>query len=165
MRWIVLLSLVLACKKDPGDTSQMPKLPPSPKAQVAPTLHIPVEVDGKPAAAVDAALLSVTKPDYEDADRRAWRFDTLVGAAAARPGVAIAITGDKDVTVVLHPPRAPQDPIPVLAQSRRGGVVAAVLPANDPFPQYHGQGRRLARPGDPLPRVSGVTKIAIYLEK
>jgi hypothetical protein len=35
----------------------------------------------------------------------------------------------------------------------------------DPFPAYHGQGRRLSRPGDPLPRVGGVTRIRVYLAR
>jgi hypothetical protein len=166
MRTILLCALlVCACKKDPGDTSQMPKLPPSPKAQVPAALQIAVEIDGKPAPTIDGVKLQQTKADYEDEERRAWRFDTLVGPAASRPGVAIAVTGEKDVSVVLRAPRAATDPIPVLAQSRRGGVVAALVPADDPFPPYHGQGRRMARPGDPLPRMNGVTKISVYLAK
>jgi hypothetical protein len=166
MKRIILCVLLLcACKKETGDTSQMPKLPPSPKAQVPAALQIAVEIDGKPAPAIDGVKLQQTKADYEDEERRAWRFDTLLGPTAARPNVAIAVSGEKDVTVVLRPPRAAGDPVPVLAQSRRGGVVAALVPADDPFPAYHGQGRRMARPGDPLPRMNGVTKISVYVAK
>ena len=32
-------------------------------------------------------------------------------------------------------------------------MVAAALRADDPFPDYHGQGGRLRRPGDPMPRL------------
>jgi hypothetical protein len=76
-----------------------------------------------------------------------------------------AVKPEKDMTVVMRQPRTDKDPMPVLTQSRRGGIVAAMVSQSDPFPPYHGQGRRLARPGDPLPRIDGVTKIRVYLDK
>jgi hypothetical protein len=35
---------------------------------------------------------------------------------------------------------------------------------SNPFPNYHGQGHRLERRGDPLPRVEGVKRIAVSVE-
>ncbi len=165
-RFLLLLVLVAGCKNsDPSDVRNMPKLPPPPRVALPPALKIAVEIDGKEAPTLDAARLSSLKPDYEDAERKAWRFATLLGPAAEREGAAIAVSGDKDVTVVFKPPRSPKDPVPVLAVTRRGGIVAAVIAADDPFPPYHGQGRRMARPGDPLPRVAGITRIKCYVDK
>ena len=160
---VVLVGCQKASDSDPG--RQMPKLPPPPRVELPRTLHIDVEIDGRPAPPLDAARLEATKPDFVDAEHRAWRLPTLLGPAVARPGAVAAVTGDKALTVLLHQPRAPADPLPVLAESRRGGIVAALVTPDRPFPPYHGQGRRLARPGDPLPRIAGVTKIRVYLER
>ena len=167
MRALVLALLVASgCQKasDADPARQRPNLPPPPSAPLPQTLQITVEAEGGPRV-IDTALLARTKPDFEDPERRAWRLTTLLGPALARPGAVAAVTGEKDVTVVLRPPRTPRDPVPVLAESRRGGLVAALVDPTDPFPSYHGQGRRLSRPGDPLPRIPGVTKIRVYLEK
>jgi hypothetical protein len=156
------LSLV-ACKtqSDQNESKRMPKPPPPPDAEAPSELHIAVEIDGKPDHVIDAAKLAATKPDFADGERRAWRVETLVGAAAKRDGVVIAVTGEKDVTVLLHQPKTDKDPLAVIAVSKRGDVVAAMVEADEPFPPYHGHGGRLGRRGDPLPRVAGVTKIAV----
>ena len=166
--WMVLAILATGgCQKgsDADATRQMPKLPPPPQAPLPAALKISVEIDGKELAPIDAARLNATRPDFQDAERRAWRLTTLLGPSLTRPGAVAAVTGDKDMTVLLKQPTNPKDPLPVLAESRRGGVVAAMVTADDPFPPYHGQGRRLARPGDPVPRVGGVTRIRVYLER
>jgi hypothetical protein len=163
---LLLVLGAFGCRKaSDADARQMPRLPPPPNVPLAKTLRIEVEIDGQPAPAIDAARLASLRPDFEDAERRAWRMTTLVGPAAARPGAVVAVTGDRDVTVVLREPRAPGDPQPVLAESRRGGIVAAMVAPDNPFPAYHGQGRRLSRPGDPLPRMAGVTRLRVYVEK
>lgn len=168
-RLMLVLLLCAGCQKasDVASEKQMPKLPPPPKekAQPSPALHIPVEIDGQPAAPLDAARLAKTKADFEDVERRAWKLPTLLGPAAARPGAAVAVTGEKGVTVVLHQPRSEKEALPVIAVSRRGGIVAAMVQPDDPFPPYHGQGRRLQRPGDPLPRIDGIRHIKVYLER
>ncbi len=169
MRTCLLLSILatVACQKgtDADATRQMPKLPPPPQAPLPAALKISVEIDGQEQAPIDAARLNATKPDFQDAERRAWRLTTLLGPSLARAGAVAAVTGDKDMTVLLKQPKDPKDALPVLAESRRGGVVAAMVTADDPFPPYHGQGRRLARPGDPMPRVAGVTRIRVYQER
>jgi hypothetical protein len=171
LKWLLIGLLGLGasgCRKGSSDLNaehQMPKLPPPPRVDLPSNLKISVEIDGEVAPPIDAARLQATKPDFADPERRAWRLSTLVGGAVLRPGAVAEVTGDKDVTVLLRQPKRAEDPLPVLAASRRGGVVAAMVMADDPFPPYHGQGRRLMRPGDPLPRIAGVTRIRVYLEK
>jgi hypothetical protein len=152
---------LFACQKASDATveKKMPKLPPPPRPEPAASLRIAVEIDGQPGPPIDAARLRGLKPDFEDAERRAWRLETLLGARARDPETSIAVTGDNDVTVVF---RRTTGTDPVLALSRRGEIVAALVEANDPFPSYHGQGRRLHRPGDPTPRVGGVKRIRVY---
>lgn len=159
---IALLSIA-ACKtqSDQNESKRMPKPPPPASAEAPAQLAIPVDVDGKPAAPIDAAKLAATKPDFAEGEHRAWRIESLVGAAASRDGASIAVTGEKDVTITLHPPKTDKDPIAVLVVTRRGEVIAAMVERDDPFPAYHGHGGRLGRRGDPLPRVTGVTKIAV----
>jgi len=171
MRWSsVALTLALAlagaagCQKasESSEAKRMPKPPPSTETgDLGDKVRIDVEIDGKPGPAIDGPKLAATTPDFKDEEHRAWRMTTLLGPAADRDGVEIAATGDKDVTILLPRPRAKADPVPVLTVNRRGEVFATLLAPDDPFPQYHGRGCRLARPGDPLPRVAGVKKIKV----
>ncbi len=158
--------VAIGCKRssDQNESKRMPKPPPPPDAEASAELHIAVEIDGKADVAIDAAKLNATKPDFVDSDRRAWRIESLVGAPAKRDGTVIAVTGEKGLTVTLHQPKSDKDPLVVLVVSRRGEVVAAMVEPDEPFPQYHGHGGRLGRRGDPLPRVAGVTKIAVSVE-
>jgi len=50
---------------------------------------------------------------------------------------------------------------PVLFLTRRGEVIVSALDPKQPFPRYHGQGGRLHRAGDSLPRVAPVARLAI----
>jgi hypothetical protein len=167
LRWLALvvaLILLAGCQRasESSEAKRMPKPPPSAEtAEIGDKLHIEVEIDGKPAPAIDAAKLAATTADFKDDEHRAWRMTTLLGPAAGRDGGEIAATGEKDVTIVLPRARTKADPVPVLTVNRRGEVFATLLAPDDPFPQYHGRGGRLARPGDPLPRVAGVKKIKV----
>ena len=40
-------------------------------------------------------------------------------------------------------------------------VIVSAIDPKDPFPRYHGQGGRLHRAGDSMPRVVPVAKLAI----
>jgi hypothetical protein len=158
-RWLMIFALV-ACQKASEERREMPKLPPPPQPKVPASLKIAVEIDGKAQAAIDADRLAKTAPDFSDGEHKAWRFSTLLGQPLAS-GSSIAVTGAQNVTITLKQPANAKDPQPVLTESRRGEVVAALVSPEDPFPAFHGQGRRLARPMDPLPRIAGVTKIAV----
>jgi hypothetical protein len=166
LRAAAVACTAIACKRtsEQNESKRMPKPPPPPDAEASAELHIVVEIDGKADATIDATKLNATKPDFVDGERRAWRIESLVGASAKRDGTVIAVTGEKGVTVTLHQPKTDKDPLAVLAVSRRGEVVAAMVEPEEPFPPYHGQGGRLGRRGDPLPRVAGVTKIAVSVE-
>ena len=162
-----VMFMTLACTKasESGDAKRMPKPPPPPTPEVAASLHITVTIDGQPAPAIDAARLAAMKADFEDDERRAWKIATLLGPSASRDGVAIAATGEKGLTLVARPPKSPGDPIPVLTTSRRGEAHFGLVPPGQPFPAYHGRGGQLNRPGDPLPRIAGVTEIRVYLDR
>jgi hypothetical protein len=163
MRIFFAVVLALGCQKasDANSAKQMPKLPPPPNAQAA--VSVTVEVAGSPAPTIDAKRLSSVKADFEDSERRAWRLSTLLGPLDDKS--VVAVTGENDVTVQFR--RAPNDkePQPALLLTRRGELVALLVDPADPFPSYHGQGRRLHRPGDPMPRIAGVKKIRVYQEK
>jgi len=152
MKRLLALLLLIGCSKASDSSKQMPKLPPPPRAEVPAGVHIDVEVSGHAAPPLDSARLSSTRPDFEDAEHRAWKLSTLLPEAHG----SFTVSGEHDVTVQFHPDGERQ---PALMLTRRGELVALLVDVRDPFPQYHGQGRRLGRPGDPLPHLSGVKKI------
>lgn len=160
---LVGLLLLAACDATPShnDTKQMPRPPPPEDAAPPAALRIEVEIDGQPAPAIDAARLDDTAPDFIEKDRRAWRLETLLGEAARKPGAVISVTGEKGLTIQLDRGTAEGAPIAVLAMSRRGEVLAAMVDPAEPFPPYHGHGGRLGRRGDPMPRIGGVTRIVV----
>src|SRR5262245_46514370 len=136
-----------------------PALPPPPQsASVPSTLSIAVTVDGAPAPAITTERLRDQKPDFEDAERRAWRLTRLI-PELARPGAVAEARGPAGISLRL--PAGAKGMEPVLFLTRRGDVVVAAIDPSNPFPDYHGQGDRLRRPGDPLPRLSPVTSIAV----
>jgi hypothetical protein len=145
------------------DAKRSPKPPPAETVTIPAALHVDVEIDGAPAPAIDAARLTATKPDFSDEEHRAWRLATLLGTPATRPGVAFSAIGDKGLSLEMRPGAAPSDPAPALSLNRRGEVVVGLVAPDDPFPDFHGKGGRLNRPGDPLPRVSGPTKLRVYV--
>jgi len=164
-RALVIALAVLACSctkaSESSDAKRMPKPPPAPSAEPEGSLKIEVEIDGARMAPIDAAKLNAVAPDFHDEEHRAWRLATLVGPSASRAGATISVTGTKDVAITMKVPNAEGDPMPVLSLNRRGEAMAGLVPAEQPFPAYHGQGGRLSRPGDPLPRIVGVTKIKV----
>lgn len=165
-RFVCAVLLVAAGCSKPSDSTEAkrtPKPPPAASISIPAALHVDVEVDGAPAAAVDAARLASLKPDFADDEHRAWRIATLVGPAATRPGAVIAAVGDRGLSLEMHAPSAPTDPIPVLSLNRRGDVLVGLVSPDDPFPDFHGKGGRLSRPGDPLPRLASPTKLRVYL--
>jgi hypothetical protein len=166
MKWLILAAIaLLGCTKasESSEAKRMPKPPPSASApEPGDAVRIDVTVDGKPAPPIDGTKLAATPPDFKDGEHRAWRVATLL-PPADREGAVIAATGDKEVTIVLPRPRTKSDPVPVLEVNRRGDVFCGLVSADEPFPSFHGRGGRLARPGDPLPRLTGLKRIAVTL--
>jgi hypothetical protein len=162
----MMLIALLACTKasESTDAKRSPKPPPGPaSSEPSSTLSIAIEIDGAPAAAIDSAKLNATNPDFKNDDHRAWKLTSLL-PNTDRPGIAFAVTGEQDVTVVLRSPRTPTDLIPAVMLNRRGELFANMIDPADPFPGFHGQGGRLARPGDPSTRIANVKKIRAYVE-
>jgi hypothetical protein len=162
---ISALFILAACKEPKTDRNEamlMPKPPPPPVAEVPASLHIPVEIDGRAADPIDAKKLGARKADFQDNEHRAWRMADLIGAPADRSDTVFTIVGDSNFRVTMPHPKKAGDLVPVLMLSRRSEITAAMVKPDDPFPAYHGQGRRLERGGDPLPRVAkSVAKILV----
>ncbi|MBK6515973.1 MAG: hypothetical protein IPG04_18220 [Polyangiaceae bacterium] len=154
---------IVACQQpsEEGDAKRTPKPPPAPESDVPDDLSIEVTVGDVASAPIDAARLRSTPPDYSDKERRAWDLVKLLGDAAKRPGVRLAVSAERGPEVVMTPPASPEDFVPVLLVSRRGGAIATMLDPKEPFPEFHGRGGRLGRRGDPVPRVEGAKKIRV----
>lgn len=167
MRWLCALMLVAACSKpsETTDAKRSPKPPPPPASSVSvpASVHLDVEIDGASAPAIDSARLAGSKPDFADEDHRAWSIVTLVGPAASRPSTVVTAVGDKGLSLEMPAPTGPKDPVPALSLNRRGEVIVGLLAPDDPFPDYHGRGGRLSRPGDPLPHLAAPTKLRVYV--
>ncbi|MEO7113603.1 MAG: hypothetical protein ABI183_24405 [Polyangiaceae bacterium] len=164
--YLCVAAVLLSCTKasESTDAKRTPKPPPNPtNAETNPALTIAIEIDGAPSAALDSTKLNATEPDFKNEDHRAWKLTSLL-PNTNRPGVVFAVTGDQDISVVLRSPRAPSDPIPGVMLNRRGELFANMIDPADPFPAFHGQGGRLARPGDPSTRIANVKKIRAYVE-
>jgi hypothetical protein len=158
-RWLAVV-VVAACSKasEEAQTRQWPEPPPAREVVIPEKLEIAVTVDGAPRPAITAVLLRGAKPDYADEERKAWKIPSLVSEAGP-PGVVEA-TSPAGVSVKFAHP-TPDGLEPVLFLTRRGEVIVAALDPKDPFPRYHGQGGRLHRAGDQMPRIGPVSKLDI----
>jgi len=152
---VILVVSALGCSK-PGDDSQAKRTPipePAPNALVPNAWSIPLEVDNAEVRTLDSSILQKTPPDFEDQDRHAWRLDKILSDSEFPLGSLIEAIGDDGVGISMRRQQSPGAPVPVLVLTRRGEIVAAAVKGSDPFPDYHGQGGRLRRPGDPFPRL------------
>lgn len=159
-RWLVVMLLLGACSRA-GDEGGATQSSPPPSKDVPPPadLRIEITVDGAARGAITAETLRTAKPDFSDAERTAWLIPTLV-AEAAPPGSTVEAVSPNGVSVKFLRPTA-EGFEPVLFLTRRGEVIVSALDPKEPFPRYHGQGGRLHRAGDSLPRVAPVARLAI----
>ena len=167
MRWLVLTLLVTAaCSRasEESEAKRSPAPPPPPRVEIPADLRIEVTVDGAAAEPITRARLEAIPPDFADEERRAWRL-TSVLPALDTPGAVVEAHGPTGVTIQVARAADPAMPQPVLFFTRRGDVVVSVLDPDDPFPPYHGQGGQLRRQGDPLPRLSPVSALAIETKR
>jgi hypothetical protein len=164
MRSIALLLLLLACGKpsQEAESKQWQEPPPGKDVPIPDKLEIAVVVDGDAKPSITAQTLRAAKPDFSDEDRKAWRIPTLV-AEAGDPGSVEASSPTGVSVKFAHPTSDGLEP--VLFLTRRGEVIVAALDPKDPFPRYHGQGGRLHRAGDQMPRVGPVAKLEIHRSK
>lgn len=147
MRAVIIALLLVGCRGDtPNEERKLPQLHPGP-FQIPKDLSIPVLVDDTPGTAIDAARLESRPADYQDDERHAWRIDRLF-AAELRTGRA-RISGVQEVGASLVFEVPGDKSVPVLLVNRRGQALLTIVDPVDPFPRFHGQGGRLARPGQP----------------
>ncbi len=157
----LLLVSVFACSKGDDGAKRTPEPPPRPGVEIPADLHIPVLIDGHTRPPVTRSVLEGLKPDFSGEDHRAWRLTAVLGEAFQRDSAACEAVGANGVSITLRQPKDPTKPQPVLTLNRRGEVGAAMIDPNDPFPDYHGRGGRLKRPGDPLPRLGPVKQLRV----
>lgn len=159
---VAALLLLAACSRAGEEESgkRAPIAPPPPAIDIPQGLNIPVEVDGQAAPAITRATLAGLEPDFADQERRAWRLSRILPSFTG-PAVVEAV-GRDGVSITMARPETSDDPQPVLFFTRRGEVVATQVRPEDPFPQFHGQGGRLRRPGDLTPRVSPVVMLRVH---
>jgi hypothetical protein len=159
---VVVVAGSCSCSKASDEdrgTKRTPMLPPPDSVEIPAALKIDVSIDGAAAAPITADRLRAVKPDFEDAERRAWRL-THVVPELDKLGATVEAKGPAGVSLRLE--RSSADGLqPVLVLTRRGDVGVAAVDPNQPFPDYHGQGQMLRRPGDPLPRLLQVTALVV----
>jgi hypothetical protein len=107
------------------------------------SMRIPVEIDGAPAVTIDRHLLDITAPDYVDAERKAWRLQTLLGSSKVGSQATIEVDDAQGQRVVLAGPAelgAGRDPI--VTVNRQGDLRMALGRADDEdvFAAFHGRG-------------------------
>lgn len=159
---LVVSALVFACSRaeDERGGKRMPVAPPPVEVDIPHDVSIAVTVDGAARPAIDSKVLATHAPDFKDEDRRAWKLTGLV-PELDHAGASIEARGKNGVSVRLERPATPGGLEPVLFLTRRGELVATMLDPSQPFPDYHGQGGRLRRPGDSMPHVSPVLELAV----
>jgi len=156
------LLLLAACSRAGEEESgkRAPIAPPPQIIEIPEGLNIPVDVDGVATQPITRATLDGVKPDFADAERRAWRLTRIVPGFTG--DAVLEAVGRDGVAITMQRPGSGDEPQPVLFFTRRGEVVATQVRPEDPFPQFHGQGGRLRRPGDTTPRVSPVVALRVH---
>lgn len=159
---ILVSALVVSCSRaeDERGGKRTPVAPPPAEVDIPRDVSIAVTVDGAARPAIDSKALAAHAPDFKDEDRRAWKLTGLV-PELDHAGASIEARGKNGVSVRLERPTAAGGLEPVLFLTRRGELVATMLDPAQPFPDYHGQGGRLRRPGDSMPHVSPVLELIV----
>lgn len=152
MRALVLVAMIAACRGDtpPNEERKIPHLQPGP-FEIPADLRIEVVVDGAVARDIDAARLRATAADFADKDRHAWRLDTLLASELAGRRAKVTGAGGTGAGVVVELPG--KERVPVLLLNRRGHALLTLVDPANPFPRFHGEGGRLARPGHDQPQL------------
>jgi hypothetical protein len=150
------MAVPAACGKDePAPAAQKP-------APIDRSLHIEIEVEGRPEKPVDAARLESTPPDFADGPHKAWKLRTFLGEAFDAPDTAVEVTGDGMRVTFDRPGKAVDGRVPVLLTNLRGQVVLALVDEKDPFPSFHGRGGNRGRPPEEAAiRIRRVEKISV----
>lgn len=161
---IAVALALTGCSKasNESEAKQWAEPPPGKDVPIPEKLAIELVVDGAPRPKITAQTLIAAKPDFIDEERKAWRISTLVRDAG--PPGTVEASSPAGVSVKFEHPTS-EGLEPVLYLTRRGEVIVAALDPKDPFPRYHGQGGRLHRAGDQMPRVAPVSKLIVTRAK
>jgi hypothetical protein len=165
VRWLSILCawpcLVVGCSRagEEAEAKQWATPPPAKDIAIPASLHIAILVDGGAKPAITGKILAGARPDFADDEHKAWLIPTLVPEARPAGSTIEAVSGAGVSVTFTHPTADGLEP--VLFLTRRGDMIVSALDPKDPFPRYHGQGGRLRRAGDPMPRVSQVARIQI----
>jgi hypothetical protein len=119
---------------------------------LADDMRIPVEIDGTGALVIDRHLLERVTPDFVDADRKAWRLQTLLGSSKLGSDATIEVDDSQGVRVVLaRPADIAAGREPVVTVNREGDLRMALGRSDDEdvFAAFHGRGGNRARGGEP----------------
>ncbi len=150
-----------ACSRasDEAEVKQWQDPPPARDTTPPADLRIELRIDGAAKEPIIASKLHGTKADFNDEERSAWLIQTLVPEARVA-GATVEAVSPAGLSVKFTRP-SPEGLEPVLFLTRRGEVIVSALDPKQPFPRYHGQGGRLHRAGDSLPRVAPVARLEI----
>jgi hypothetical protein len=161
VRCLGIVVVLVACSKssDEAQTKQWQEPAPPKNVTVPEGVSIAVDVDGAAKPAITSDTLKSVKPDFVDPEHHAWLIGSLVPDAAAA-GTVVEASAPSGVSVKLAHP-TPDGFEPVLFLTRRGELTARAIDPKDPFPKWEGQGGRVHRPGDSLPHLGPVAKLAI----
>jgi hypothetical protein len=165
----VLLVLVFGCGKGKGkDGSRAAddRQPAPPPTEIEPTdlPAVPLSFRGQKRPPITGKLLAGLKPDFESTEHRAWKLTSIIGKGLTG-GDVIVVGSSRGVSVTYRVPVDATDRQPVLYMTRRGGLAATLVDPGKPFPEFHGQGGMLGRPGDSTPRVSPVLSVEVVATK
>jgi hypothetical protein len=124
-------------------------------------LRVAVDVDGKTAETIDAALLAGRAPDYQDGGRRAWKLGTLLSGAFDAGRMSVAI---EDGAGVRHAVTAPGEEgagrqVMVMVNPA-GELRVALVEPGDPFRSFRGRGAGRGGSADPS-RVRDIRRIVL----
>lgn len=160
-RWLLAVLLLTACSRasDESEAKKWAADPPPKDISPPASLAIAVEVDGAARRPITAQTLSAATPDFRDTERTAWLITTLI-PDARQDGSVVEAESPAGVSVKFERPSA-AGVEPVLFLTRRGEVIVSAIDPKDPFPRYHGQGGRLRRAGDSMPRVAPVARVIV----
>ncbi len=123
---LALVASLLACGKHADKPAD--KAAPPPAVAVPDGIAIPVELDGKPAAAIDSAALRAHAPAYTAADHTSWKLGPLLGDPYTRTDAVVDVTARGGVRALLTRPADHADghePLLVLRADRVLDVVLA----------------------------------------
>jgi len=161
---VLFLVSILACSNtDASSARRSPVAPPPLEVEIPKNLIIPVDIDGVRVEPISYEKLKEINPHYQDSDRSAWRLTEVLGEAFQRRGGVVEAMGLSGVGIRMRTQTSDKSAQPVLFLTRRGDIIATSIDPADPFPQFHGRGGRLRRPGDPHPRISPVTRLRVTL--